>query len=217
MSDHVSCVQTALRWPCGRVAIAVAMALSVAQCGGGNSADLPPDGSEAVIANDGPEGDSELIVDNARYPLNVALGDIRGISDTLFQVDYTISNGNFQFITLQGDDGPYEALVPAQATAVFFASMFSPGDQFNFGSYPYAAPDVADALSSGTGYFTDAYVGLDENNNLLIDERERFEVTSGIVEFAGMLPDIELHFSLMLSNGASVEGHYTGLFDFTER
>ena len=219
MSSNVNWIKKISRRPYGRLIVVVAavtVALGLTECGG-SANEMQPERSDNVVANDGPEGDSELITNGVRYPLDSALGDIWGVQNSLYQVDYTISNGNFQIVTLQGDDGPYEALVPAQATAVFFASMFSVGMQFEFGSYAYAAPGVTEALSTGTGYFTDAYVGLDENSNQMIDAQERYEVTDGTVEFSGELPDIELRFSLMLSNGASVEGHYTGLFDFTER
>ena len=50
-----------------------------------------------------------------------------------------------------------------------------------------------------------------------MDDDETLSVVGGTVEFTGILPDIEVNFSVTLENGLLAEGHYTGLFDFTDR
>lgn len=203
----------------GRLILTACLCASVSGCGGDNDAgeELFADPQRLEIGNDGPEGVSGLTIDNIRYPLDVALGDIWGASGEHFRIDFTLTNGNFMLDTETVDGQAYQTLVPAEASAVFHASMFSPGGSFNYASYAYAPLNAGVQRFPGVGYFTDAYIGVDINQNNIIDNAEKMTVIDGRVDFAGTLPDIELNFSVTLSNGKSVTGEYTGLFDFTER
>ncbi len=168
------------------------------------------------LVNNGPAGNSGLSIDELRYPLNVALGDIWGPENEHYRIDFTLSNGNFE-VELQVIDGvEHTFLVPAQTTAVFHARLFNPGENFDVGTYAYAA-SVSDSSLSGVPYFTAAYAGVDTNVDDRVDDSEQFNVVDGLVQITGTLPDIIIEFSVTLSNGQFVSGNYSGLYDFTER
>lgn len=191
----------------------------VTSCGSSSDSDdqLQDDQQRLVIGNDGPEGDSGLSIDDAVYPLDVALGDIWGMNNEHFRIDFTLSNGNFRLATETLNGQTFQTLVPAEASALFHMHMFSPGSSFDYASYAYVADADNGNLFQGMGYFTEAYVGIDRDMNGEINPEENFAVIDGTVDFTGTLPDIELSFSVTLSNGVSVTGIYEGLFDFTER
>lgn len=170
-----------------------------------------------VVVNDGPEGSSALVIGDVSYPLDSALGDIWGVSNDHFQIDFTLTNGNFSLDTIVVDGQSHQVLVPAQATAVVHTEMFSAGDSFHYGSYTFVPFHSADEVHAGVGYFTNAFVGVDINLDGMVGDEERYAVIEGVVDFNGSLPDISLSFSMTLSNGQSVIGEYTGLYDFTER
>lgn len=167
-----------------------------------------------VVVNDGPEGSSALLVNDVRYPLDAALGDIWGAKGEHFQIDFTLTDGNFRLISDTVDGRVVQLLVPAQAGVVFHAKMFSAGNSFDYSSYAYLGSEDSPA---GVGYFTNAFVGVDANGNGRVDLAEQSMVLDGVIDFAGALPDIELRLNLTLSDGRIVTGQYTGLFDFTER
>lgn len=185
--------------------------------GGGNAEPVQSDQSRFVIGNDGPEGDSGFTVNTIRYPLDAAIGDIWGERDDRFRIDFTLTNGNFRLEPIVVDGQSHQVLVPAKATAVLHAEMYSPGSSFGYGGYAFVPSDDVAEVSSGVGYFTDAYVGVDTNMDGMVEDDERYAVIEGVVEFEGSIPFIELNFSMTLSDGQSVTGEYTGLFDFTER
>lgn len=197
----------------------IALCTVLTSCG--NSSDneepLQDDQQKLVIGNDGPEGDSGLSIDDAVHPLDVALGDIWGVNNEHFRIDFTLSNGNFRLATETFDGQTFQTLVPAEATAVFHMHMFSPGSSFDYASYAYAADADDGSLYQGMGFFTEAYVGIDSDMDGEVNSEENFAVIDGTVDFTGTMPDIELSFSVTLSNGVSVTGIYEGLFDFTER
>lgn len=197
----------------------VALCAVVTGCGSSSDIDeqLQDDQQKLVIGNDGPEGDSGLSIDDAVYPLDVALGDIWGAYNEHFRIDFTLSNGNFRLATETFDGQTFQTLVPAEATAVFHMHMFSPGSSFDYASYAYVADADDGSLYQGMGYFTEAYVGIDSDMDGEVNSEESFAVIDGTVDFIGTMPDIELSFSVTLSNGVSVSGIYEGLFDFTER
>ena len=191
----------------------------VTGCGSGDAVEeLQDDQQELVTGNDGPEGDSGLIINNTRYPLDVALGDIWGVANEHYRIDFTLANGNFQLVSETIDGQTFQTLEPAQATAVFHLHMFSVGSSFDYASYAYVA-DAGDSGDTyqGVGFFNDAYVGIDTNQDGEVNAEEEVAVIDGTVDFTGTVPDIELSFSLTLANGANVTGNYKGLFDFTER
>ncbi|MFK8080474.1 MAG: hypothetical protein AB8B97_09325 [Granulosicoccus sp.] len=192
----------------------------LAGCGSGESDVSQPvsdDQPKIIIGNNGPEGDSGLSVGNLRYPLDSALGDIWGATGGHFQIDFTFTNGNFTLDTIVRDGQSHRVLVPALASAVFRAEMFSVGNQFDYGSYAFVSADDTNSISSGVGYFTRAYVGVDVDQNGRVSESEKINVVAGSIEFAGAVPDISLNFSVTLDDGQYVTGHYSGLFDFTRR
>lgn len=170
--------------------------------------------------NTGPEGGSSLVVNDRVYPLNSGLGDIWGVSDQHHNVNFTLSNGKFIVSPTVLDGREHNLLVPVESTAVFYAELYSPGDTFSFVTFSYAevasdTPD-SDALA-GVAYFTNAFVGYDMDLSGEVEADEKLLIQDGTVEFAGSVPDIELNFSATLENGELVQGHYTGLFDFTDR
>ena len=187
-------------------------------CGGDGVVDPPQeDQQKLVIGNDGPEGDSALSINNTRYPLDVALGDIWGVNKGHYRIDFTLSNGNFQLASETIDGQTYQLLEPAQATAVFHLRMFSAGSSFDYASYAYVADADGGDAYQGVGYFNEAYVGIDTDLDGEVSPDENIAVIDGAVDFTGTVPDVELSFSVTLANGANVTGNYTGLFDFTER
>ena len=181
-----------------------------------DSASAGPDNEDGVIGNDGPEGSSGLTWRDTRYPLNAAIGNIWGVSGDHFHIEFTLTNGNFTVETV-ADDPERQLLVPAQATAVLHLDMFSSGDSFNFTDYVYVSSENITPALAGVSYFTNAYIGLDTNEDGRVSPGEQRKVIDGTVQFAGALPDIELQFQLILADGEFASGEYTGLFDFTER
>ena len=191
------------------------LASSVLGCSS-DSVSSEPDDGERVIGNDGPEGSSGLTWRDTRYPLNAAIGDIWGVAGDHYHVDFTLTDGNFTVETLADEPG-YHLLVPAHASAVFRLEMFSPGDKFDFADYVYVSSENITSALAGVSFFTNAYVGLDTNQDGMVSPDEQRKVVDGTVLFTGALPDIELQFQVILADGEFASGEYTGLFDFTER
>ena len=191
----------------------------VAGCENSSDTTLQPldDQENLTVRNDGPEGDSALAINDTTHPLNVALGDIRGIENEHFRIDFTLANGTFRLASETIDGQAFQTLVPAESSAVFHMHMFNPGSSFDYGSYGYAADAIDGRQFQGTGYFTSAFIGIDIDLDNEVSPDENIAVIDGTVDFTGTLPDVELSFSLTLENGASVTGTYKGLFDFTER
>jgi len=174
---------------------------------GGGTTDLP--------VTLGPEGDSNVQVDDLQYPLNAALGDIWGVEAEHFSIDFTITNGKFLISPTEVNGVVHSLLVPVEATAIVYAELYSPGESFLFDTYGFS-PFGGEVLT-GISYFDVASVAVDANNSGDIEPDEIHRVVGGMIKFTGELPDIELNFSLSMENGQSAEGHYTGLFDFADR
>lgn len=179
---------------------------------GGSAGDDP----EIIVAI-GPEGDSSLIVNERRFPLDAALGDVWGVRGEHFNVNFTVTDGKFTIMPTSVDGEELNLLVPVEATAIIYAEMFSPGEQFSFVTYSFSSLDVDEGELAGNAFFNNAFVGFDVDRSGEVDEDERLDVVGGTIEFTGILPDIELQFSVTLENGMLAQGHYTGLFDFTDR
>ena len=182
----------------------------------------PAEGEHTVedglpIVSVGPEGDSSLLVNARRYPLDSALGDIWGVSGDHYNVNFTVANGKYAVESVVIDGHAYNMLTPVLSSAVIHAEMYSPGDQFSWTTYSFSPPDADAAGLAGNAYFDNAWVGVDEDLSGDVEDDERQAVVGGTIDFTGTLPDIELHFSVNLEDGQLVEGHYTGLFDFTRR
>ncbi|NND91311.1 MAG: hypothetical protein HKN42_10640 [Granulosicoccus sp.] len=165
----------------------------------------------------GPEGDSHVSLAGRSFPLDSALGDIWGYREDHYNVNFTVTNGKFVVTPTQIDDQYFNLLTPVAATAIFYAEMHSPGKQFSFVTYSHSAFGAGGGVLAGTAYFDQAYIGVDTDDSGEVDADERLPVVGGTIDFSGLLPDIELHFSVLLENGQLAEGHYTGLFDFTDR
>ncbi len=177
---------------------------------------FPGDDPELIVVI-GPEGDSSLVVNERRFPLDAALGDVWGVQGEHFNVNFTLTDGQFTIMPTSVGEEIYNLLVPAEATAIVYAEMFSPGDQFSFVTYSYSSLGASGGVLAGNAFFSNAYVGFDVDRSGDVDEDETLSVVGGTIEFTGILPDIELQFSVTLENGLLAEGHYTGLFDFTDR
>lgn len=190
---------------------------AVSGCGSSGAQTEEEEQPRFVVVNDGPEGNSGLLIGSQRYPLDSALGDIWGVADDHYQIDFTLTDGNFMIDTIVVDGQSHQVLVPALATAIFHAEMYSAGDSFHYGSYTFVPSDQVENVSAGVGYFTNAFVGVDTNLDGMVTDEERYAVIEGVVNFDGSLPDITLNFSVTLSNGQTVTGDYSGLYDFTER
>ncbi len=177
---------------------------------------LPGDDPETMVVI-GPEGDSSLVVNERRFPLDAALGDVWGMQGEHFNVNLTLTDGKFAIMPTRVGEEIYDLLVPAEATAIVYAEMFSPGDQFSFVTYSYSSLGASGSVLAGNAFFANAYVGFDVDRSGDVDADETLSVVGGTIEFTGILPDIEVQFSVTLENGLLAEGHYTGLFDFTDR
>jgi len=174
--------------------------------------------SEPLTGNAfGPEGDSNVQVAERRFPLKSALGDIWGVEGDHFSVDFTITNGKFLITPTEIDGVTHSLLLPVESSATVYVELYSPGDAFTFGTYSYSPFGAGGGVLAGNAYFDEAFVGVDANNSGDVEPNENLTVIGGTFEFSGDLPDIELRFSVTLENGESVEGHYTGLFDFADR
>lgn len=182
-----------------------------------NAGQEPTLQNDDVLSNSGPEGDSSLSVGARQYPLNAAIGDIWGVANNHFNVNFTLTDGKFTITPTTIAAITHNLLTPVKASGIFRADMYSPGDAFAFQTYSYALPNASRSALAGVAFFNNAFVGVDTDNSGDIDEDERSVVVGGTVEFTGAVPDIELNFSVTLSDGQLAEGHYTGLFDFTER
>lgn len=178
-----------------------------------DSDSLMPITGEAV----GPEGDSSIVVDELSFPLKSALGDIWGPQGDHYSVDFTITNGKFLIAPTEIDGVTHSLLLPVEASATIYVELYSPGDYFSFGTYSYSPFGAGGGVLAGSAFFDSAYVGIDSNNSGDIEPNENLRVIGGTFEFAGVLPDVELNFSVTLENGQHAEGHYTGLFDFADR
>ncbi len=182
---------------------------------------LPPlvaqPAQDAPVINLGPEGDSGVTVNTRRYPLDSALGDIWGVEDDHYNVDFTLTNGKFLVNSTVIDGITHSLLVPVKATAIVYAELYSPGESLAFVTYSYSPFGAGGGVLAGNAFFDQAYVGMDTNNSGDVEDDEKILITGGTVEFTGTLPDIELRFSVTLENGETAEGHYTGLFDFADR
>ena len=201
-----------------RVFTVGAIGLLAVGCGGGTDpGPTDSDVLETVITNDGPEGDSGLTAGDVRYPLNAAIGDIWGVSGDHYRVDFTLTNGNFRIESANDNDGEYSRFVPDLATAVFHARMYSPGDSFYHINYSHVPSDSVNSTLSGVGFFKEAYIGLDTNDDGMVSETEQIDVIDGLVEVSGTSLDMEMRFQVTLRDGQSLSGEYTGLVDFTTR
>ncbi|MFK7858981.1 MAG: hypothetical protein AB8B64_09175 [Granulosicoccus sp.] len=172
---------------------------------------------ESVTRNDGPEGNSALIISDMPYPLDSAVGNIWGGRGDRFRIDLTLTDGNFALEPVELDGQSHQVLVPSMATAIVHVDIYSAGSSFSYGSYGFVPVDNTEDVTAGFGYFTDAFVGVDTNGDNRVSDGERYDVVDGVLEFQGGPPDISLSFSMTLSGGQSASGEYTGLFDFTER
>lgn len=170
-----------------------------------------------VDGNEGPEGDSSFELGSLRYPLSAAIGDIWGVVGEHFNINFTLTDGNFTITETTIDGVTHNLLTPANASGIFHAEMYSPGDGFSFETYSHASVDADRNLLAGIAFFDRAFIGVDVNSSGKVEEAEIMPVVGGTIEFTGAVPDIELTFSVLLSDGQTVEGHYTGLFDFTQR
>lgn len=177
---------------------------------------LPGENAEPVDTV-GPAGDSSLSVNDRRYPLDSALGDIWGVGGEHFNVNFTVSNGRYRLQPVEVDGEVYDLLMPAAASAIFHADMYSPGEQFSLMTYSFSPFGDGGGVLAGNAFFDNAYVGVDEDLSGDVEDDEKQAVIGGTVNFTGVLPDIELRFSVTLEGGQFVEGRYTGLFDFTSR
>ncbi len=177
---------------------------------------LPGDDPENIVVI-GPEGDSSLVVNERNFPLDAALGDVWGVQGEHFNVNFTLTDGQFTIMPTRVGEEIYNLLVPAEATAIVYAEMFSPGDQFSFVTYSYSSLGASGGVLAGNAFFANAHVGFDVDRSGDVDEDETLSVVGGTIDFTGFVPDIEVQFSVTLENGLLAEGHYTGLFDFTDR
>jgi hypothetical protein len=176
------------------------------------------DQSDMVMGNAfSPEGDSNVKVDEHRFPLKSALGDIWGPEGDHYSVDFTITNGKFLVAPTEIDGITHSLLLPAEASATIYVELYSPGEAFSFDSYSFSPFGAGGGVLAGNAYFDSAYVGIDSNESGDIESNENLRVIGGTFEFTGALPDIELRFNVTLENGQVAEGHYTGLFDFADR
>ncbi|MGQ7845427.1 hypothetical protein ACUNV4_13170 [Granulosicoccus sp. 3-233] len=176
-----------------------------------------PDEDPVPVESVGPEGDSNLSVDGRLYPLKSALGDIWGETGEHFNVNFTLANGMYQPDVLEVSGRQYDVLTPVATSALFYARMYSPGDQFSLVTYSYSPFGDGGGVLAGNAFFADAHVGVDEDLSGDVEDDEKRMVVGGTIDFTGTLPYIELHFSVTLEDGQLVKGHYTGLFDFTRR
>lgn len=175
------------------------------------------DENQSTADNNGPARDSNLTIDDRRYPLNAALGDIWGVSDNHYNVNFTLTDGNFRIEPTEIDGEIHSLLTPANATAVFYAEMYHPGGSFLFTEFDYIAQADQVGTTTGVAFFDHAHVSIDFNNNGAIDADENLAIVGGRITFSGLFPDIALQFSVTLQSGQIANGRYSGLFDFTER
>ncbi|MBX2883217.1 MAG: hypothetical protein KTR32_24910 [Granulosicoccus sp.] len=175
------------------------------------------DGNSTGVANHGPAGRSHVSIDNRRYALDSALGDIWGQRGSHYNVNFTVINGDFTITPSEIDGNVHSMLVPANASAVIYAEMNYPGDGFNLAKFEFQAVDGSQITMTDMPYFTNAYVGIDINGNGYVDAFEKSQIIGGEISFDGSISDLELNFSVYLDNGQVAVGQYTGLFDFTQR
>lgn len=170
-----------------------------------------------VLSNNGPARDSGITIDDRRYELDAALADVWGYRGSHYNVNFTVTNGKFSVEPTEVDGEIYNLLVPAEASAVVYAQMYYPGEGFNFSEFIFQAQSAVSTQAISTPFFTGAYVGFDSDGSGTVELAEHHEIIDGTMTFSGLLPNLELSFSLLLDNGQSATGHYTGLFDFTQR
>lgn len=178
---------------------------------------VPATDDNPADSNNGPEGDSSISLGTRQYPLSSALGDIWGVESNHFNVDFTLTDGKFTITPTIIEGATHNLLSPAKASGIFHAEMYSPGDAFSFETYSLVLPDANRDALAGVAFFDNAFVGVDSDNSGDVEEDEKLIVVGGTVAFIGAVPDIKLTFSVLLNDGQTAEGHYTGLFDFTER
>lgn len=115
------------------------------------------------------------------------------------------------------DGQTHNLIVPMHASAIIYAEMYYRGESFEFEDFEYLFEPSPAEISLGEAFFTAGYVAIDTDANGELEAHERFDIVGGTVSFLGLLPDLELSFSVALANGQTGVGYYTGLFDFADR
>jgi hypothetical protein len=202
---------------CNEHTVSSDLLLSDAQQPPGNPSDEFGGNNNLVTINNGPAGDSGITIDDRRIALDSAVADIWGFSGSHYNVNFTLTNGDFVIEPTEIDGEIHSLFVPDQASAVFYAEMYYPGEGFNVAKFQHAADDNTIALSSQLPVFANSHVGFDVNGSGVIEIGEHYDIVAGSITFSGTLPDLELRFSVALDNGQIAMGHYDGLFDFTQR
>lgn len=177
------------------------------------------DNNEPTITNDGPEGNSRLTFSGISFPLDIAIGDVRGKQGDHYLVSFTLMNGTVAVESVSVDGQELQILVPLSGTALMQADIYSVGEELVFNAYAFVATDDSSSfMQPGVGYFSNASVGVDINLDGMVSEDERLHVIDGVLDFTDSQPsDIVLNFAMTLDGGISVTGEYTGLVDFTFR
>ena len=199
-----------------RGSLLAALLMSVAGC-----TEITPAGIDAIPRADDPDLDSDGVsVEGARYPFTAAVGEIwgkQGRYDTHFNVDFTLTDGQFAVTPIVVDGIDASVREPVDASAVLTAELYAAGAiAFPFADYDYVAtPDVSPSIA-GRHFFINGRLGVDSDLSGDVDADETHDVIDGAIDFEGPLPDISLTFTLVLANGMIATGRYGGLFEFIQ-
>lgn len=202
--------------------LAAALLMSLVACtetnsggpGAGRRADNP--GGNGPDANFG----DGVNVDGVNYAFTSAVGEIwgrQGRYDTHFNVDFTVTDGQFAVTPIVVDGIDASVREPVAASAVMTAELYAAGaNAFPFSDYDFAAtPDVGPSIT-GRNFFIRGRLGVDSNLSGEVDAEETHDVIDGTIDFEGPLPDISLTFTFVLANGMIATGRYGGLFEFVQ-
>jgi|GEM_PF-1142716 len=184
--------------------------------------EITPEGLDAIPRADDPDLDAYdgVSVDGARYPFTAAVGEIWGRQsryDTHFNVDFTLTDGQFAVTPIVVDGIDASVREPVGASAVLTAELYAAGaNAFPFADYDFVAtPDVSPSIA-GRHFFINGRLGVDSDLSGDVDADETHDVIDGTIDFEGPLPGISLTFTLVLANGMIATGRYGGLFEFIQ-
>jgi len=132
------------------------------------------------------------------------------IVPTHYNYDFVITDASL--VKKTESDGDTYWSIGDETTFGVYIELYSPGtSSFKTGTFEYLEwhDDVTQADFDGKYFFSDAEVILISNNTEI-----EYEATGGTVKVLGSGLEYTLDFDLVLNNGKTLKGNYSGLFKY---
>lgn len=152
-----------------------------------------------------------------KYSLQNGLLNNYGETDNHYNIDFSVSDGLFIPILNDLGNGFLTTIwLTSEATIEVAAELYAPGtDGFRTGTFEYTSlpeSEVDDVRLVGQYFFNEAYVAIDTNGDVELDEDEEIRVIGGTIQVSGTYPRYTLVYDLALANGATLRGSYQDEF-----